>query len=200
MPLVESQPDALANIYARSLFELAAAEGPQTAETVLGELEDVLELARQDPRFSEFLSSLVVSQASRDRSLETIFTGRASPLTLRFLRVLNAKGRLAHLPAVTAAFTQQVQNAFGRVEIDVFTAEPLNDAEKGVLRQRLSSRLGKDVIVHAYTEPAMLGGIKLRIGDQLIDDSLATHLRRMKDALIAGGAPRIRSEADRLMN
>ena len=60
MPLTDARPDALATIYAKSLYELADEQGGQTAvENTLGELEDILEIARGDAQFSEFLSSRV---------------------------------------------------------------------------------------------------------------------------------------------
>jgi F0F1-type ATP synthase delta subunit len=110
MPLIESQPDALSQVYARSLFELAESKGGRpTIESSLAELEEILELARSDARFSEFLASRVLPVAERSRSLEKIFRGAVSELVLRFLQVLNEKGRLGHLPAVAAAFDRLVQ-------------------------------------------------------------------------------------------
>ncbi len=198
MPLIETQPDALAEVYARSLFELAEAEGGREhAESILGELEDILELARGDRMFSEFLATRVIPSVSRDASLVRILEGRADGLTLRFLRLLNRKGRLGHLPAIVEAYEDLVQAAFGRVEVDLFTAEPIDDATRETFQQALHERLGKEIILHTYTEPAMLGGVKLRIGDQLVDDSLASQLSRMRDRLASEGAAALRSRADR---
>lgn len=198
MPLIEAQPDALAEVYARSLFELAEADGGRDrAEAVLGELEDILELAREDRMFSEFLATRVIPSISRDESLVRILDGRADGLTLRFLRLLNRKGRLGHLPAIAAAFDNLVQAAFGRVEVDLFTAEPIDDATRETFQKALHERLGKEIILHAYTEPAMLGGVKLRIGDQLVDDSLASQLSRMRDRMMSEGATTLRSRASR---
>ncbi len=198
MPLIETQPDALAEVYARSLFELAEADGGRDhAEAILGELEDILELAREDRMFSEFLATRVIPSVSRDGSLVRILEGRADGLTLRFLRLLNRKGRLGHLPAIVEAYEDLVQAAFGRVEVDLFTAEAIDDATRRTFEAALRDRLGKEIILHTYTEPAMLGGVKLRIGDQLVDDSLASQLSRMRDRLTSEGASALRSRADR---
>src|SRR5687767_2966048 len=113
MPLIDAQPDALAEVYARSLFELAESKGGRpTIEATLAELEDIIEMARGDRDFSEFLASRVLPVAERSRSLEKIFKGRSSDLTLRFLQVINEKGRLAHLGAVVVAFDRIVQEKF----------------------------------------------------------------------------------------
>lgn len=201
MPLIESKPDALAKVYARSLFELAfEAGGQEDAESVGGEIEDILEIARADPYFSEFLASRVLGAKSRDESIVKIFGGRTSPLVLHFLQLLNRKGRLNHLPPIVAAFDQIVQEHFGRVEVDVLTAAPIDEQQLGHIREKLSAALGKQPVLHPYTDPGMLGGLKLRIGDQLIDASVATRLQNMKERLINRGGATIRGRGADLLD
>lgn len=198
MPLIEANPDAVAITYAHSLFHLLMSQGGQkTVEDAYGELEDILELARADKKFSEFLSSRIIPEGSRSQSLGKIFSGRISPLTLSFLQVLNEKGRLQSLPAVVAALDQKVQSAFGRVEIDAHTATPLDQGELADIQNRLSEKLGKQVVLHSYTDPTMLGGIRFQIGDQLLDASVKTQLQRLRDQLATRGAASVRASADR---
>ena len=201
MPLTESNPDALARVYATSLFELAEADGGRDrAEEILGELEDVLEMARQNATFSEFLATRVIARESRDASLVKILEGRASEITVKFLRLLNSKDRLGHLAPIVSAYESKVQDAFGRIEVDLFTAEAIDEATKSTFQTTLSEKLGKDVILHAYTDPKMLGGVKLRIGDQLVDDSLASQLSRMRDRLTTDGNATLRSRASLIID
>lgn len=201
MPLIQSEPDALARIYATSLFDLAkGAGGPQACEGTLGELEDVLELARANTQFGEFLSSMILSSKERTGSLERILKGRVSDLTYHFFQVLNEKGRLSHLPSIVAAFEQMVQHAYGRVEVDVYTAAPIDQGETAAIRARLQAMLGKEPVIHSYTDPAMIGGIRLQIGDQLIDGSVQTQLRRLRDNIASTGGAEIRSKAAGLMD
>ncbi len=199
MPLIDSHPNALSAIYAKSLIDLADSQGGRTTiETILGELEDVLELARSDKQFGEFLASRVLGAKDRSESLTRIFSGRVHKLTLNFLLTLNRKGRLSHLPAVVGSFDSLVQAKFGRVEVDVFTAAPMGQDELRDVKTHLSGVLGKDVIVHPYVDGAMLGGIKFRIGDQLVDGSLATRLRKMRDQIESAGSAELRARLDRL--
>jgi F-type H+-transporting ATPase subunit delta len=196
MPLIESQPDALANTYARALFDTVDARGGRGAiESAIGQLEDILELARQDARFSEFLASRVVPAGQRGEALRRMLAGRADEMVINFLLVINAKGRLSHLSAIVAAFDSLAQARFGRVEIDVFTAEPLSADALGGVRSKLSATLGKDVVLHPYTDASMIGGVKFRIGDQLVDASVATQLRNLRDQLDGRGASELRARA-----
>src|SRR5690606_13450954 len=74
MPLTEAAPDAVARMYAKTLFQLAEEAGGQAAiEETLGELEEILDLARGDAKFSEFLSSRIVPAAARAEALDRIF-------------------------------------------------------------------------------------------------------------------------------
>ncbi len=201
MPLIYAQPDALARTYAQSLIELAEHENGQEAiERTLGELEDILELAREDSLFGEFLSSRVLAKDARSASLDRIFQGKISDLTLRFLQVLNAKDRLSHLPAIVAAFDQIVQDRFGRVEVDVFTAEPVDGEELASMRSQLQDILKREVILHPYTDAEMIGGLRLRIGDHLIDGSVASRLHKLRDQMTRHGSAEVRARIDRILD
>lgn len=200
MPLSPAQPDAVARIYAQSLLELAEKQGgAEHIELIVGELGEIVELARGDAQFAEFLSSRVLPAEKRQASLRRIFDGNASDLTVRFLLVLNEKERLAHLPAIVAALDEAVQERFGRVEVDVYTASPIDPEGLATLRDRLATMLKQDVVVHPYTDRAMLGGVKLRIGDQLIDGSLSNRLRAIRDQLATHGQPAVRAAASRIV-
>lgn len=200
MPLAEAKPSALANVYAQSLYDLATkAGGRGGVEGVLAELEDVLELARTNPAFGEFLASRAMGAKERGRSLERIFKGRCSDLLLRFLLVLNAKDRLGSIASVAAALDGIVQREFGRVEVDVITAEPLPQEELSRVREQLGRVMKKDVVVHPYVEEGMLGGVKFRIGDQLIDASLASQLRQLRDQVQTQGLAAMRARMGRII-
>lgn len=201
MPMIETQPDAAARVYAKSLMELATEQGGQgKIEETLGELEEIVELARGDDKFAEFLSSRSLGTEVRRDSLQRIFKGRVSDLTLNFLLVLNDKGRIGALASIAAAFDSMVQSQFGRVEVDVFTAQPMGQDELNGVRDRLRQTLNKDVVVHPYVEPAMIGGVKFRIGDQLVDASIATRLRKLKEKFAGEGAAELRARFSRIID
>lgn len=200
MPLSDTPPDALARVYARSLYELAREQGGNDrVEEVMGELEGVVEIARADARFNEFLASRILASGERQAALSRIFEGRVSDTTLRFLLVLNRKGRLNHLLPIVAAFDEMVRELFGRVEVDVYTAEPMDESALETLRERLQRAMGRDPVLHAYVDPSMIGGVRLRIGDQLIDGSISTQLRRIRESLGSTGSALVRARASQIL-
>ncbi|MGI9014958.1 MAG: ATP synthase F1 subunit delta [Phycisphaerales bacterium] len=177
--------DALAQVYARSLYELAeAAGGRDRIEESANELGQIAELMREQPRFRRFIESPIIDRAARSETLRRVFDGRISDLSLRFLLVLNAKDRLNALASITESFDHMVQEAFGRIEVDLFTAAPIGAEANESIRQRIKAALGKEPVIHSYADEHMIGGIKLKIGDQLIDGSVQTQLRRMKSELM----------------
>lgn len=197
---MSTQTDALAAVYARSLFELAEqAGGTDKIVEVGSELEQIAELARSDKTFKEFLSSPIVEAGSRGAALRRIFSNRVTDLTLRFLLVLNDKNRLNHFEGFVAAYDRMVQEAFGRVEIDIFTPAPLGPEQLETIRERIEQSIGREPVLHPYTEASMLGGLKLRIGDQLIDGSVANRLRRIKNGLLTRGSTAVRDRFDQII-
>ena len=194
--MITEQPNAASRVYAQSLFELATAKGGKAlVETCADELEAIVELARGDAKFAQFLSTPAITAVARVASLRKMFHGRVSPQTCNFLLVLADKGRLGAIGAVAASYDELVQAHFGVVEADVFTAAPLPPEELKAVSDKLANVLGKQVVAHNYIEQAMIGGVKIRIGDQLLDGSIATQLRRMKDQLSREGLSKVRNRA-----
>ncbi|MGP1345900.1 MAG: ATP synthase F1 subunit delta [Phycisphaerales bacterium] len=199
MPLYESPPEAVDKVYAKSLFELAEGEGGrERLESLNGELDELVELTRSHADLSEFLSSRIIGTEERRGSLDTIFGGgRVSPLLLRFLQVLNSKDRLNRLLSIIAAYDQMVQERFGRIEINVYTRHPLAEDQKSSLAQRLQRAVGREPVLYAYTDETMIGGMKMQVGDRLIDASIRTQLRAMKELMSGEGSTLMRERFDR---
>ncbi|MFK7759875.1 MAG: ATP synthase F1 subunit delta [Phycisphaerales bacterium] len=200
MPLIETKPDALAKVYAHALFEVAEQTEGSSPESILGELEDILEIARDNRGFNELLATRLIEAQKRDASLVRMLEGKCSTLTVNFMRQLNTKGRLGHLIPIVGAMDELVQARFGRIEVDVFTATPLSPDALNSVKHQLSESLGKEVIIHPYTDQTMLGGIKIRMGDQLIDASVQADLRSLRDNLLKNGGARVRGGSDGMID
>lgn len=190
---MNKQSDALANVYARSLFELATdAGGNDKVVEIADELEQICDLITSNQQIGLFFSSPIIDSTKRREALSAIFSNRITDLSLRFLLVLNNKGRLNHLQQIEIAYDQLVQDAMGRIEVDIFTPTEIDADSINSIKDKVQQMLGKEPILHSYVDAAMLGGIKLRIGDQLIDGSVQTKLRRLSERIQSGGSVAIR--------
>ncbi len=194
MPLFESPPEAVDKVYAKSLFELAEAEGDRDRlESLASELDEFVELTRAEAQLSEFMSSRILATKDRAGSLATMFEGRISDLLLRFLQVLNRKERLNRLLSIVAAYQEMVQEKFGRIEVNVYTREPISADQIASIKSRLQAATGREPVIYPYTVPSMIGGVKMQIGDRLFDDSIQTSLRNMTELVKDEGAAVIRT-------
>ena len=198
MPLFESPPEAVDRVYAESLFELAEAEGGRDRlESLSGECDELVELTRQSPELSEFLASRILSIDDRERSLNTMFNGHVSDLLLRLLHILNRKERLMRLLSIVAAFQEMVQAKFGRIEVDVYTRTAISAEQLERIGTHLQAALKREPVLYTYTDPAMIGGVRMQIGDRLFDDSVSSQLRSMAERLKREGTARVRTAVDR---
>lgn len=187
--------DAVDQVYARSLFELAQAEGRERLDEVFEELEQIVELIRSTPRFREFLRSPLIDAKRREAALRNILKDRVSSLVERFLLLVARKGRLKKLEGIVAAFQSLYYNAFGTMELDVWTASRLGEAQAAHLEERLAAVLKREIVVHYYVDPEMIGGIRVRSGDSLFDASISAQLRRLRQAIDEAGTRTLRERA-----
>ncbi|RLS87434.1 MAG: ATP synthase F1 subunit delta [Planctomycetota bacterium] len=189
--------DEIASVYAKSLLEVCdavPAGGITLAEGCAAELRDLSELIAADKQFAEFLKTPIIGQSTRLATLDTIIKGRVSDLVYRFLMVLASHGRTDRLTDVSDAFDSLLQDRLGRIEVDMITVDGHASADViATVKARVKEVFSKDAVLHQYADPKMIGGVKLRIGDQLIDGSVATELRNMSEALTNRGAAAIRT-------
>ena len=189
--------DAVARVYAQSLFELGEAAGGDAKLVEIGdELQGIVEIVRGDSTFAEFLRSPSVEREKRAETLRRVFDGQVTDVVLRFLLVLNDKGRLGSLDDIADGYGELLNERFGRIEVDVYTVDgALDPSQIEQLAGKVKARLGKDPVFHQYADPSMIGGLVLRIGDQLIDGSVRGQLRDLRESLLENGSTSIRSDS-----
>jgi F-type H+-transporting ATPase subunit delta len=170
--------------YARSLLELAN-EGQQQAQAIAEELRDIRQVIDANPTFALYLADPAISTAERGEVIKKIFGGRASKLLEDFLGVLNEKGRLDLFTEIAGAYGELLEAQLGKVEVDVTVAQRLDDQQLEQVRQRVSHALKRDAVVHQYVDDSIIGGMLLRVQDQLIDASVQYQLQAIKNRMMA---------------
>ncbi len=172
----------LADRYAAALFELAESE--KLLDDVAADLEQVARLIDESDDFRRLIRSPVISRENQAGAL-TALAKKAGlqDLTRRFLGVLARNRRLFVLPAVIRAFLDMISAGRGETAADVVSAQPLTDAQLSDLRAALKKAVGTDVAVHAAVDPALLGGLVVKVGSRMIDSSLNTQLQQLRLAM-----------------
>jgi len=177
-------------VYAAALVEMAEAAGELDA--IGQEVAELHKLIAAEPKLSEMLASRVLGEGERAASIERIFKGNVSDLLYRFIQVVNAKDRAGMLSEILGAFNKIVDQRHGIVEAEAWVAVGLDQQQVDSMGSKLSDAIGRNVVLRQHVNPDLIGGMKLRIGDQMIDASVVTQLKLMKEKIIAEGRDKAR--------
>lgn len=181
--------------YSEALINAAEKEGQ--VDVVLDELDEIsTEMLPAHPDFAALLTSPLVSPADKDRILVDIFSTRALPTVLRFLRVLNRHGRLGSLTAIAKAARAVWDKRENRRSVLVRSAVPLDDAEQAALRERLGRMLSATPVIRLVVDPSLIGGLVIQVGDDVFDASIRNRLEQLRQRLIEGKTHEIQSRRD----
>jgi F-type H+-transporting ATPase subunit delta len=173
---------SLAGRYASALFDLARDQ--RQIESVARSLEALNQALVDSRDFNELVTSPLVSREEAGKALAALAPDLGlDPITTKFVGVLARNGRKNQLRAVIRAFRRLAAEHRGETTADVITARPLNDDQLAQLRQQLRTRAGREVNVDAQVDPAILGGIIVKLGSQQIDASIRTKLNRLAQAM-----------------
>ena len=123
--------------------------------------------------------------------------GRATPLLVDFLRLLNRKDRLGSLRLIAIAYRSLRDSRANRLRVLVETAAPLTEEQKTVLTETLAETTGKTPVLVVREKPELIGGVVVHIGDRVFDTSVRTKLRTIRNQLLVRGTHEIQSRRDR---
>jgi F-type H+-transporting ATPase subunit delta len=173
---------SLAGRYASALFSLARDE--KQIDAVSRSLESLGQALADSREFSQLIASPLVDREEAGKTFAAV-TGELNldPITANFLGVLARNGRKGQLPQVIRFFRRLSAEHRGETTAEVVSARPLSDSQMAQLKAQLKARAGRAVTIDAHTDPAILGGLVVKMGSQMIDSSLKTKLNRLAQAM-----------------
>jgi F-type H+-transporting ATPase subunit delta len=177
---------AMAGIYAQALLEIVPDNAD--AERVAGELAAIASLADEAEGLRGLLAQGILTEATQSQLVVRIFAGRVSPEVEAFLAVLVRKGRGNLLASIAVVFRKLLNRRQGKVEVAVTTAVELTDDQRQNLSSAIASVLGAEPLLEVRVDKDILGGLVVRVGDDVFDASLAAELKRMKRRLTGPAA------------
>jgi len=178
-----SQLSPVAMVYAHALLELANQHGQ--AQQIGDEMQELGRILADNPRFKEFFSNPAISSSERARKIDVMFKGQVSDLLFNTIRVANQKGRAGLLGDMAAAFKVLMDAQSGNVDVNVTSAQELDEAQAQSIGQRVSQVLGKNAILHRRVDDSIIGGLIVRVGDKVLDASVKTQLKSLRQRLLA---------------
>ena len=168
--------------YAETLLTLAKKDGDQEQ---WGNLIDTIGVAmREDRTLKTFLESPKIAASQKIEILSRALGKRVPPLFLRFLQTVVTKRRQMLIPVIASEYRALIDESEDRVHANVTVARETTGPEKDALARQLSRVLGKRVVPHISLNPAILGGLIVKIGDTVMDGSVRRRLATLKSRML----------------
>lgn len=172
----------LAGRYATALFDLARDD--KAIEAVSASLGKVRAALADSADFEALISSPSLGRDAAKAGVLAVAESLGLDQTSRnFLGVVAANRRLAALPAIISAFEALAAHHRGETTAEVTSAVALSDNQVAALKDKLKAGLGRDVAVDLKIDPAILGGLVVKVGSRMIDSSIATKLNSLAYAM-----------------
>jgi len=173
---------SLAGRYALALFGLARDQ--KQLESVGASLATVRQALAESDDFRALTTSPLIGREEAVRAIAASAEAmRLDPLTANFLGVLAQNRRLTRLGAVIRAFNLLAAGHRGEITAEVTSAHPLDDGQVEAIKQNLRARMGRDIAVELAVDPAILGGLVVKVGSRMIDGSIRTKLNTLALAM-----------------
>jgi F-type H+-transporting ATPase subunit delta len=173
----------MAGRYAGALFELALEN--KAVDAVRSDLDRFDALIAESPDLNRLVRSPVFGADEQLKALSAILEKAGiGGIAGNFLRVVTTNRRLFAVREMIRAYRALVACHRGEVSAQITVAEPLNDANLGAVKDALKNVTGgKDIDLDVKVDPAIIGGLIVKVGSRMVDSSLRTKLNAIKFAM-----------------
>ncbi len=171
----------IAKRYALALFEL----GRETSdvERIRRDLQEIARLIDVSAELVQFFDNPVIPPEKRIGILQEIFERKVCPLTYKFILFLESKKRLQFLGVICGIFEQLDAQARNIIQARIITSVSLSDSQIHAMTGHLGGKLGKNVEPVCEVDPAILGGLKIQMGDTIYDYTFRRQLEKFKKSV-----------------
>lgn len=172
----------VASRYARALFQVAKKQG--IVDAVSEDLNGMVATMKLDPKFKGFLSNPSQSRESKLSLLETVFSDRVTALTMHLVRLLLQKRREGEIEGISFVFNELRRNDEQILYADVMSAQPLDEKQRTAILTRLGEQAGRKIEADFGVDSSLIGGVRVAIGNYVLDGSVKGSLDRLKGKLL----------------
>jgi len=172
---------AIARRYAGAIFDLAIKQN-----TLDRTLEDVKEIAQlfSIRKLSYLLREPKISAKRKETALRQSLASKVLPTSLNLALLVVQRDLVEAMPNIASELEQRVLDHRNQAVATVTTAAPIDAAQQNLVKRALEQETGKSIIMHTQVNPAILGGVIARVGDQVIDGSLRYRLSALQKTLL----------------
>ena len=174
-----AEPSTIARPYAAALFEASsAADGVQLVAQL-----DALARIADDQGLRQFAASPKVSEEQVFGLVTGVAGSDLDPKLRNLLSIVIENGRLTVLPEIAVQFRSLVNERAGSADAQIVSAFPLDAAQQLELVQVLEKRFGRQLKAQVEVDPSLIGGVRVTVGDEVLDTSVRARLEQMRAAL-----------------
>ncbi|MEZ4734048.1 MAG: ATP synthase F1 subunit delta [Caldilineaceae bacterium] len=149
-----------------------------------GALSAVSTALKQNPQLVERLNNPAYDVNERMAALESVLPAEASPELRNTLKVMVQDGSIQLVDQLGDALAQVTSGRTATpTKAEITSAMALSDEEQAQMRRSLAARYGNELTFTFHVDPSLMGGLRVRVGDRLIDTSVATRLQSMREKL-----------------
>lgn len=178
----EQQGSTTGRNYAEALLTLARKAGdPEGWGGLVRQIADAID---SDESLRRFLESPRIAAAVKMGVLEKALGDRVPHMMLRWLQAVSRNRRLMLLPAIANEYDTLLDENANRVHARLTFATPPGETDANDIAARLSAVLGKTVVPHVSIDPAVMGGVVVRVGDTVMDGSVRRRLQVMRRRML----------------
>jgi F-type H+-transporting ATPase subunit delta len=172
----------IATRYAKSLLDLAVEQN--VLEAVKSDIESFVKMVENRDLYL-LLKSPIINATKKESVFEALFGNRFNKLTNAFFNIVLRKGRETYLPEIGKEFITQYKKLIGLTTVTLTTATPVDAGNLADIKTRLlaSKETANDVEIITVTDPEIIGGFVLQIGDKLYDNSIAFKLKQIRKSV-----------------
>lgn len=167
-----------ARIYGESLLDVSEELG--VTNDIQKELAELKVVFEENPSLYAFYDSPKIGRDEKKAAIKNIFDGKLSETVINFLCVLIDKKRTSECLQIIKMFDSLVNEKNGVVAGVARVAKPISDKTAEALEKKLCAVTGKNIKLKVIVDPSVIGGVRLKVGDSVIDTSVATQLKEMK--------------------
>lgn len=194
---LDSDEQQIGALYAKALI---GAAGGKVDELVSQFQQVVTGCLDRFPALEQALASPSIGQEEKEAMLDRIFRGKLDPTLLNFFKVLCRRGRAGSLRAIQVTARQLRDEQLGKQRVQVTSALPLTDSQRTTISAQLKKCLGKEAVLEETLDASLLGGVVIRVGDQVYDGSVQGRLQQIKQSVLSGVQRSMRKNFDSLIS
>ena len=141
-------------------------------------------ISSESQKFKQFLSTKRIELKMKKEILSNIFSDILNQNQLDLVFCLLDNIDFNHLESIDRKYQKLIQDSNGMIDVTAITANQLTDSELSDLKLNIKSKINSDININNIEDNNILGGIKLKVGNTLIDGSLSTKLEKLKQSMI----------------